>query len=124
MEWEDRLKSVFDQIDIELEERYGGRYPLHPARARRGTTANHESDGLFNIGAAFTPGFGSEHGKGYVVSVRMVTLASVPEDVRETIREAVADRLEVLLPEAFPERDLRVERDGEVYKIVGDLSVH
>jgi len=122
-EWESRLKAVFDRIDVELEERYGGTYPLHPARARRGTTSNHETDGLFNIGAAFTAGFGSQHGRGYVVSVRMATLADVPDNIRETIREAVVARLEVLLPEAFPERDLRVERDGDIYKIVGDLSV-
>lgn len=123
VDWEKRLKQVFDRIDEHLEARYGGRFPLHPARAARGHTANEESDGLFNVGASFSPGFGSKLGRGYVVNVRMVTLARVPSDLREAIEDEVAGLLRKELPRAFPGARLNVERDGPVYKIYGDLAL-
>lgn len=121
--WEEKLKLVFDEIDHELEERYGDRYPLHPNRPARGETANPEDDGLFNVGASFTAGYGSQHGRGYIVSARMVTLARVPPEIQEMLETKVADMLRERLPSIFPGRDLRVERDGHVFKIAGDLSV-
>ncbi len=121
--WERKLKKVFDRIDDRLEERYGKNYPLHPARSRRNTTSNKEDDGLFNVGAAFTGGFGSELGPGYVLQVQMSTLSDVPEDVRESIESEVVKLLEDELPKVFPNRELKVDRDGRVYKIYGDLSL-
>lgn len=121
--WEEKLKAVFDEIDRDLEARYGGRYPLHPARPAEGETANPEESGLFNVGAAFTAGLGSEHGRGYVVEVRMATLVHVPEEVRREIEEAVAEQLRQRLPQAFPGAELRVERDVSGFKIFGDLSL-
>lgn len=121
--WEAKLKRIFDQIDQTLEDRYGRRYPLHPARPPRGSTSNPEADGLFNIGASFTPGFGSKSGRGYVVDVRMMTLAGVPRDVQEKMEDEVAELLRSMLPEHFPGRDLRVARDGHVFKITGDLRI-
>lgn len=123
MDWEGRLREVFDRIDADLEAKYGDRYPLHPNRPPSGSTASREHDGLFDIGAVFTPGFGSRHGRGYVVEVRMATLSDVPPEVVERIEREVAERLRAELPRAFPGRDLRVERDGHRYKIVGDLSL-
>jgi hypothetical protein len=122
-EWEQRLREVFRRIDEELEARYGARYPLHPARSPRGTTASHEDDGLFDIGAVFTPGFGSQQGRGYLVEVRMATLANVPADVVERIERDVVERLRAELPKAFPNQNLRVERDGHHYKIIGGLAL-
>ncbi len=58
-EWEKTLKEIFDIIDDYIEDKYGFLYPLHPSRPQRGRTANKSSDGLFNIGAAFSAGFGS-----------------------------------------------------------------
>ncbi len=121
--WEERLKAVFDEIDHELEDRYGSRYSLHPARAARGDTANPEDDGLFRLGASFSAGFGSRHGRGYVVEMRMVTLDHVPRAFGERLLEEVAAALREKLPRAFPGRDLHVDRDGHVYKIHGDLSL-
>ena len=121
--WEEKLKQVFDRIDDHLEERYGADYPLHPARAKRGAAANREDDGLFNIGAAFSAGYGSEHGRGYVVEVRMSTLSTVPEQVRNAIENEVVGLLENELPKAFPDRHLKVVRDGAVFKIIGDLGL-
>lgn len=121
-EWEDRLKDVFDQIDHELEESYGDSFDLHPARPERGTTANPQADGLFNVGATFSAGYGTVTGRGYVVRVQMSTLEKVPELIREQIRNEVAERLRQMLPDSFPGKDLRVVREGFVYKITGDLS--
>ncbi len=123
MDWEGRLREVFDRIDEHLERKYGGQYPLHPNRPPSGTTDSREQDGLFDLGAAFTPGFGSKHGRGYVVEIRLATLSHVPPEVVEEIEREAVERLRAELPAAFPGRDLRVERDGHRYKIVGDLSL-
>jgi hypothetical protein len=121
--WERKLRQVFDGIDDVLEEKYGGRYPLHPSRPRRGTTSSKKADGLFHISAAYTAGFGSTHGEGYVVEVRMVTLARVPKTLRTQIEAEVAALAQARLPKYFPGRNLRVEQDGRLYKIVGDLDL-
>jgi len=118
-----RLKAVFDAADDYLEEKYGGNYPLHPARAKRGQTANKQSDGLFNVGASFTAGFGSEHGRGYVLDVDMVTLSNVPDEKEEEIEDDAVQFIRGKLAEYFPERDLQVYRDGRTFKITGDLSL-
>lgn len=114
---------VFRRIDERLEDEYGDRYPLHPARPKEGSTANPAHDGLFNIGASFSGGFGSAHGRGYVVNVRMATLEDVDDAVREEIKQRVARELETELPQAFPDRHLKVSRDGHTFKIHGDLSL-
>lgn len=121
--FERRLKELFDQIDAELEERWGSDYTLHPARPPRGGSGNPESDGLFNVGASFSAGYGTEYGKGYVIETRMVTLEQVPRDVRTEIDAYTARRIEELLPEYFPDRELEVVQDGRVFKITGDLSL-
>lgn len=118
-----RLKAVFDAADDYLEEKYGGMYPLHPARAKRGATANKETDGLFNVGASFSAGYGSEHGRGYVLDVDMVTLSNVSDEKEEEIEEDAVRFIRKKLPEYFPERKLQVHRDGHVFKISGDLSL-
>jgi hypothetical protein len=121
--WEARLKAVFDRVDHELEHRYAGQYLLHPARAAHGVTGNPESDGLFDLGAAFSAGFGSEQGPGYVIQVRMATLSHVPATVVERIKDEALDLLRRELPRAFPRKKLDVVRDGPVYKITGDLDL-
>jgi hypothetical protein len=122
-EWESRLRAVFDRVDEYLEEKYGHKYPLHPARPARGTTSSKAHDGLFNLGASFSAGYGSRRGPGYVVEVRMVTLTRVPQYIRDRIEEEAVERLREELPKEFPDRDLKVERDGPVYKIYGDLHL-
>ena len=69
MQWEKRLKNVFDEIDNELEATYKGSWQRHPARPAHHTTSNPEADGLFNVGAAFSSGIGSKHGPGYTVEI-------------------------------------------------------
>jgi hypothetical protein len=123
LEWEHRLKGIFDRIDADLEREYGNRYPLHPVRAAKGKTSNPAYDGLFNVGAAFSAGYGSKHGPGYVVRLRVATLSKVPRDVLEEMEDFVVQRLRQELPNVFPKRVLKVTRDGPVFKIYGDLSL-
>lgn len=118
-----RLKALFDEVDDYLEEKYGRRYPLHPARPKRGSTSNKEHDGLFNVGAAFSAGYGSEYGRGYVIDVDMATLTQVPDEVEEKIEEEVVEMVRSKLPEYFPGRSLQVKREKRSFKIFGDLSL-
>ena len=122
-EFDDRMKKLFDEVDEFIEDRYGGMYALHPCRPERGETANPEADGLFNIGANFTPGYGSELGRGYLIDVSMATLDKVDDDARSAIYKAAADRIKELLPVHFPERELTVNRDGNHFKIQGEFGL-
>ena len=119
--WEHKLKQIFDEIDDYLEDTYGSTYVLHPARAARGTTSSKDQDGLFNIGAKFSAGFGSHFGRGYVVDVEMVTLEHIPEKVREQIESDVLEKLKSKVLLHFPGRQLRIDIDRNVIKIHGDL---
>lgn len=121
--WEARLHKLLREIDHHLESRYGDCWPLHPSRPKRGVAANPQYDGLFRVTAAFSAGYGSRLGPGYVIQVEIVTLAQIPKDVREKIEQEAIDRLRAGLPEAFPGRKLSLERDGAVFKIYGDLSL-
>ncbi|NBB90790.1 MAG: hypothetical protein GVY23_06245 [Spirochaetes bacterium] len=121
--FEKEIDAMLREVDAELEERYGDRYPLHPARAAHGETASGQHSGLFSVDAYFTPGYGSELGRGYVVDVEMVTLADVPDEVEDQIEMEAALRVEEKLGERFPERNLHVTRDGRVFKIRGDFSL-
>lgn len=123
MQWEETLKTVFDALDHELETEYGDRYPVHPARPERGGTANPEDDGLFNVGAAFSAGFGSKYGPGYVVEIRIATLSRVPETIRAEIRRKIFRRLEEEIPAAFPGKELHVSEENGLVRIHGDLSL-
>lgn len=121
--FDERLQDLFDEVDDYLEEKYAGAYPLHPARPSRGKTSSKSQDGLFNVGASFSAGYHSEHGRGYVIDVDMVTLANVSKDQEERIMEDAVEKVRELLPKYFPERRLQVQRDRRVFKITGDLSL-
>ena len=121
--FEDALHGVLSEIDGTLEERWGARWPLHPARPPRGTAANPQYDGLFRVTASFTAGYGSKWGPGYLFRVEFSTLSPVPAADREAIESEAVALLREGLARAFPGRDLRVDRDGPGYKIHGDLSL-
>ena len=121
--FEDTLHGVLSEIDGALEERWGSRWPLHPARPPRGSAANPQYDGLFRVTASFTAGYGSKWGPGYLFRVETSTLATVPEADREAVEDEAAALLREGLARAFPGRDLRVDRDVSGYKIHGDLSL-
>lgn len=121
--WEKKLKSVLDEIDILLEERYGKDYDLHPARRKNGSTSNRSQDGLFDIRGDFTLGLGSEKGRGYIIDIDLKTLEKIPKEIINKIDNDVITELKQKLPESFPGKNLRVERDGNMIKIIGDLSL-
>ena len=121
--WERKLRDALHAVDRMLEERYGDRYPLRPNRPPAGKTTSFAADGLFSVGAKYTAGFGSASGEGYIVEIRMSTLANVPADLRETVRNDAADLLREKLESIFPDRDLDVSREGTVLKIHGDLDL-
>ena len=122
-EFDDRMKAMFDEVDHYIEDLYGDKYALHPVRPARGETSNPEMDGLFNIGAVFTPGYGSEFGRGYIIDVSMSTLENVDDEVRREIYEVAAEKVKELLPVHFPERELTVRRDKNHFKIQGDFKL-
>ena len=122
-EWEFKLKRVFDEIDRALEAEYRGQFKHHPARPAEGKTSNPEMDGLFNVGASFSAGFGSRFGPGYVVDIRISTLQHVPNALKEELRDKVLDWLREKLPAAFPENELLVDKEGRHLRIYGDLSL-
>ncbi len=122
-EWEQRLKTVFDEIDLELETTYGDLFNRHPARAPKGTTSNPEMDGLFNVGASYSAGFGAKLGPGYVVDIHLSTLQRIPEELKEELRDKVQALLKEKLPAAFPSKELHVEKEHHHLRIYGDLSL-
>jgi hypothetical protein len=117
------LEALFLEVDEFLEDEWGESFLLHPNRPGRGETANPEMDGLFNIGPDFTPGLGSEKGRGYVISLKAVTLDTVTPEQFEYLMEEAALLIRKKLPEYFPDRKLQVVRDGKRIKIIGDFSL-
>ena len=117
------LDALFREVDNFLEDEWGEVFSLHPNRPARGATDNPEMDGLFEIGADFTPGIGSEQGRGYIVSFRTATLEEIPPEQFEFLMREAAAFAAAKLPQYFPGRDLRVVRDGRRFKIVGDFSL-
>ena len=124
IEWEKRLQKLCNQIDRRLEKEYKNRFSLHPARPPSGTTANPEMDGLFNVGASFSAGFGSPFGAGYVLEIRLSTLEAVPKKLREEFLKRTHALLQEGLPNIFPGKHLKVSREGSRLRIHGDLSLN
>jgi hypothetical protein len=120
---EEHLRTLCDELDHFLEETYGDRYELHPNRPLRGKAARVSYDGLFSTGTKFTLGYGSEHGRGYLVDIELSTLERVKPEDRQEIDEAAIAFLRKQLPIHFPNRKLSVVKDGSVYKITGDFSL-
>jgi hypothetical protein len=117
------LETLFREVDAFMEDEWGASFILHPNRPGRGTTGNPEMDGLFELAPDFTPGIGSEKGRGYIISLRAATLERVSPEQVEFLMEEAAALVQQRLPRYFPERDLRVVRDGKRFKIIGDFSL-
>jgi hypothetical protein len=121
--FDERLAALFREVDEALEERWGGILALHPARPPRGQTDNPLADGLFEVGPDFTAGYGSETGRGYLVTCRIRTLEKIAPDLQRMVMDEAAALIRERLPVFFPERTLTLVRDGPRYKITGDLSL-
>ena len=121
--WEHQLKTIFDKIDAILEEEFGELFTLHPSRSKKGRTANPETNGLFNVGASYSAGFGSRFGPGYVVEIRLSTLQKIPPSLKHELRDLVQTLLLEQLPKAFPQKKLFVDKERRHLRIHGDLSL-
>ena len=75
-ELEERMALLCQELDNHLEDIYGDRYKIHPNRLKRGQGSNPSFDGLFSTSMAFTLGYGSKFGRGYIVNVEVSTTAS------------------------------------------------
>jgi hypothetical protein len=117
------LEALFREVDEILEDDWGGSFSLHPNLPARGATGNPEMDGLFEIAPDFTPGIGSELGRGYLISFRAATLEKVSPEQFEFLMEQASAMVKKNLPRFFPGRRLEVVRDGKRFKIVGDFSL-
>jgi hypothetical protein len=119
----EQLEKLFHEVDELLEDHWGASFSLHPNRPARGETENPEMDGLFNIAPDFTPGIGSEKGRGYLVSLKVSTLDRITPEQFEYLMEEAALFIKKKLPVYFPDRNLDVIRDGKRFKIIGDFSL-
>ncbi|MFA5513568.1 MAG: hypothetical protein WDA17_01450 [Sphaerochaetaceae bacterium] len=120
---EDQFRLLCDDLDHYLEDNFGKLYSLHPNRLKRGKAANVSYDGLFSTGVQFTLGIGSKYGRGYILDITMVTLDSVDENIKNEIESLAAAFVQEKLPLYFPDRKLKVVKDGNIYKLVGDFSL-
>ena len=118
-----RLHAALEAVDAELERRYGARYDLHPARLPHGAAAMRQYDGLFEVTAGFSAGFGSEYGPGYSLMLRVITLEDVPPAERAVFEAEAVELLQHQLRTAFPERNMKIVRDVHGLKIIGDLKL-
>jgi hypothetical protein len=121
--WEEKLNLLLRQVITVLEGEYGQVVTRHPARPAHGETPNPQNDGLFRITATFTPGFGSQRGKGYVLDIEPVTLERFPGDIWSLVEAKACRLIQEGLGTTFPGRSLELTRDGSTWKIIGDLSL-
>ena len=122
-ELENELANLCRNLDNHLEDKYGQKYRIHPNRLKRGAGSNTRFDGLFSTSIAFSLGYGSKSGRGYIVEVDIRTLDRVTEEDRQKILEDAFDYIKDNLKIYLPERELDIVKDGEVMKIVGDFSL-
>ena len=123
VELEHIMRVMCDDLDHYLEDLFGSRYPLHPNRLPRGKASSVAYDGLFSTGTQFTLGYGSDHGRGYIISVEIRTLSTVKPKDKQEIEQKAMDYIRSLIPLYFPNREITLEKDGNVYKLVGDFSL-
>lgn len=123
VELESTMRRLCDDLDHYLEDTFGDAYPLHPNRPERGKASSVAYDGLFSTGTQFTLGYGSNHGRGYILSVEIRTLSWVKKEKKEAIEKAAMEYIRKILPIYFPHRAIELKRDGNVYKLVGDFSL-
>lgn len=125
---QDQLENNFSHLaqalDNSLEDSFGEKYSIHPNRLRRGKGSNPSYDGLFATTIAFTLGYGSHHGRGYIVNVDIRTLDFVTSEEREEIKNFAFEFINKNLCNFFPDRKLEIVKDGKLLKIVGDFSLN
>ncbi len=122
-ELEKKMSLLCQMLDNHLEDIYGDHYSLHPNRMKRGQGSNPSFDGLFSTSLAFTLGYGSKYGRGYVVNIEIRTLERVSQYEIAKINAEAFTFISQNLKEAIPEHELDIVHDGNLMKIVGDFSL-
>lgn len=122
-ELEERMALLCQALDNHLEDLYGDHYAVHPNRLKRGQGSNPSFDGLFSTSMAFTLGYGSKYGRGYVVNVEVRTLDKVSQYDSVHITSSAFAFLKGNLNKFFPDHELDVVQDGNVMKIIGDFAL-
>jgi len=122
-ELESSLNVLCNELDNYLEDTYEGVFGRHPNRPERGSGANPSFDGVFCTTAAFTLGYGSDYGRGYLINIDVRTLERVSQDQMEEIKNRAFVFTQSKLPVIFPSRRLEIVRDGNLLKIIGDFSL-
>lgn len=120
---EQQMAKLCQALDNWLEDGFGENWPIHPNRMKRGTGANPSFDGLFSTSVAFTLGYGSKSGRGYLVNVDIRTLKFVTSQEKTEVLDAAASFLRNNIEEYIPDRKLDVVKEGNLIKIVGDFSL-
>lgn len=120
---EEKMAQLCQALDNHLEDIYGDHYRLHPNRLRRGEGSNPSFDGLFSTSLAFTLGYGSEYGRGYVVNVEIRTLDKVSQYDSTKIQAEAFSFISQNLKKFIPDQDLKIVQDGNLMKVVGDFSL-
>ena len=120
---EEKMAQLCQALDNHLEDIYGDHYRLHPNRLRRGKGSNPSFDGLFSTSLAFTLGYGSEYGRGYVVNVEIRTLDKVSQYDSTKIQAEAFSFISLNLKKYIPDQDLKIVQDGNLMKVIGDFSL-
>lgn len=120
---EEKLSSLCSSLDSYLENNYKGSFSLHPNRLRHGEGSNPSFDGLFSTSIAFTLGYGSKYGRGYLVNIDVRSLDFVPASVKDKITNEAYMYINENLVSYFPDRKLEIVKDGKLLKIIGDFSL-
>jgi hypothetical protein len=120
---EEKMAQLCQALDNHLEDIYGDHYRLHPNRLRRGKGSNPSFDGLFSTSLAFTLGYGSQYGRGYVVNVEIRTLDKVSQYDSTKIQAEAFSFISQNLKKFIPDQDLKIVQDGNLMKVVGDFSL-
>lgn len=122
-QWELKLRQALDQVDLELERRYGEMLRRHPARPPSGSTASPKFDGLFSLTASFSMGYTTGNVPGYIIELRIMAASPVAPATRELILVDAAVLLPEAIAHAFPGRTLSLERRQDRFFLSGDLSL-
>ncbi|WP_024654158.1 hypothetical protein [Borrelia persica] len=119
--FENALFNICLYVDSVLEDEFGNAYEMHPSRPSRGKAANGILDGLFRVTTSFTLGYGSKFGKGYLIIIEIITLCAVDVEFSKKIVEKGIEVFREKLKEKFPQKNLCIVYDINVYKIIGDF---
>ncbi len=117
------MSLLCQSLDNHLEDLYGDHYSIHPNRMKRGKGSNPSFDGLFSTSLAFTLGYGSKYGRGYVVNIDIRTLDRVSQYDVVKIRGEAFSYIKENLGTMIPGHELDIVQDGNLMKIVGDFSL-